>query len=456
MNKITFSPVTRLSGLLSVEIMVEGQTIIDARVKGNQFRGFEWMLRDRDIRDATYFTQRICGICSMAHGFASSRLLDTLFNDDVPPNAKLLRQIMLGLEFLQNHIRHFYAFGLPDYIKLPQSLPYQGEVVDRRFSPAVNENLVQSYLQAFKIPALAHEALALFGGKAPHQHSMVHGGVAVTPTPDKIMHAQSIVTIIRDFIENHLIPDTDLISQYYSDYFHIGRGTQNYLSFGLFQESPASGSWPPGIIINGQITDQIDVAEIKEDIVNSWYVAERETGLDPTALPTPAPTKEGAYTFVKAVHYQGVPCEVGPLARLYISRQQSKVASTMDRIMARSLETSTIAKLVQTWLGQLDPSQPYLNQTQTPSKNQAISMVDVPRGALLHTATIEGLTIQEYGIITPTVWNFSPQNQLGFHGPVETALIGTRIKDLEHPEEIGRIIRAFDPCLSCATHVIRV
>lgn len=81
-------------------------------------------------------------------------------------------------------------------------------------------------------------------------------------------------------------------------------------------------------------------------------------------------------------------------------------------------------------------------------------LLDTVRGSLGHWINIEDKKIMNYDIITPSGWNLSPQDSKGVKGVLEKALIGTPIYDTEHPVEIGRIVRTFDPCVSCATHVI--
>ena len=120
-KKIIFSPVTRLSGLLSVELGIDDGYIVSADVSSTMFRGFEYIMRGRSIEDAVYMTQRICGICSTAHGAVASYLLDELYDNDIEENAQYLRNIMFAADFLQNHIRHFYFFGLPDFVIMPEN-----------------------------------------------------------------------------------------------------------------------------------------------------------------------------------------------------------------------------------------------------------------------------------------------------------------------------------------------
>ena len=79
MTKIYIDPITRIEGHLKVEVDVENGKVVDAKSMGTLFRGFEIILKDRDPRDASQLTQRICGVCPTAHGIASVRCLDNAF-----------------------------------------------------------------------------------------------------------------------------------------------------------------------------------------------------------------------------------------------------------------------------------------------------------------------------------------------------------------------------------------
>jgi hydrogenase large subunit len=86
----------------------------------------------------------------------------------------------------------------------------------------------------------------------------------------------------------------------------------------------------------------------------------------------------------------------------------------------------------------------------------AIGLTEAPRGALGHWIEISGGKISKYQVITPTCWNASPRGVGSTDlGPIEKALIGTPVRDLNQPIEVLRVIHSFDPCLSCAVHVMR-
>ena len=454
LQKILFSPVTRLSGLLSVELSVDDGIIVEADVSSTMFRGFEYIMRNRHVTDAVYMTQRICGICSTAHGAVASYLLDQLYDNDIDENAQYLRNIMFGADFLQNHIRHFYFFGLPDFVIMPDQPPFLSQnCYDCRLDNIDNQRLAGHYIEAVKATEKSHQILALFGGKAPHQHSFLNGGVAVAPTVDKINQALALIQDIHDFVQRYMMADTELISRCYEDYYHIGETPGHFLSFGLFRFGNKNNQllWRSGVFDNGRLAQpQLDC--IQEDISKAWF--EREKSTDESEV-YPAPRKPEAYTWTKAVLYRGRHYEGGPLARMTINGYYKGGTSAMDRIVARSLETLFITELLEEWLHKLTPGEPPINQKKELVRKQGIAVTDAMRGPLLHCAFLQEEQVARYDIITPTGWNFSPKDGYGHRGPAETALIGAEILSPELKFVIpGRIIRSFDPCISCATHLL--
>ncbi|MGE5582906.1 MAG: nickel-dependent hydrogenase large subunit, partial [Bacillota bacterium] len=449
MAKVTLSPVTRISGLLSIDVFLDSKGIVkEADCIGEQFRGFELMLKGRHITDAVYFTQRICGICSMAHGYTAARLAGQIYGLELTPEAILLQQAMLGAEFLQNHIRHLYLLALPDYLN-PESTPgYTSPREPRRFSQSQQRLLHEHYFAAMDYSAKCHEMLAVFGGKIPHQHGLVSEGVAVAPTAETSLQFLSLLRQVREFIEVSMLPDFYLLAEVYPDYWEIGTRPARFLSFGLFD--PALGGHFPPSIADGDKFYPVNVEEISESVYYSWY----QNSPEKTA---PDPEKVRGYTWVKAPRYRGMALEGGPLARKIIrSRLDSSSFKTgaMARLVARAEEAALIAVWMEQWMQNLPEHGQYIIPLKTPIRQKAFQYNDAPRGALLHSMSIKEERIESYNVITPSTWNFSPKDEWGQNGPVEEALIGTKIKNTTDPVEIGRIVRAFDPCLSCAPHLI--
>ncbi len=454
MKRIVINPITRISGFMEIETYIENGRVADARTDGLLFRGFEIMLQGRPPLDAIYFTQRICGICSTAHSLASTLALESAMGITPSEQGRYLRDIIHASEFVQNHIRHFYQFAVPDYVKLPGISPlFDAGTSDFRLPPEKNDLIARHYFDSLEVSRNAHKMLAELGGKAPHNHGVFVGGATAVASADKIITLISMLHDIQAFIDVCMLPDAYTIAEHYSDYYEMGGGYGNLLTYGCFDGYRDLGTLfvDPSVSINGRIAP-LDPAAITEDTQYSWYagVAGNIRPFDETTVDDPA--KKDAYSWVKAPRYLGHPCEGGPLARLWLSGEYRHGISAMDRTIARVLETRKIAGIIGKLLDNLIPDTSTQAEYMVPQSARGMGLIDTSRGALGHWLQIQDQMISLYQIVTPSAWNLSTQAG-EVKGVGETALIGTPIANTDNPVEIGRVIRSFDPCVSCATHV---
>jgi len=460
---IAYDPVTRIEGHLKIELTIDkvagAQQVVEAKSIGGLFRGFEKILIGRDPRDAQHITERICGVCPVAHGMASVRAQDDAFATTIPANARIMRNLVNGANFVESHILHFYLLAAADFIEGPAMPPWQADwEVDRRISKSDTDALVGHYLQALTMRRRADQMTALFGGKVPHPPAYIPGGFTCTPRQERIDRFNAFLDELIPFIQDTYIPDVVLLGSKYSDYFGIGRGHGNLLSYGVFDLN-ADGSdklLARGHISNGSRTPlTLDAADITEHVAYSWF--EGNSALNPAAGETlPQNPKNDAYSWLKAPRYENKPYEVGPLARMWANGDYQSGISVMDRHVARALEALKIAQAMKTWLTQLDPVGPVYNQPTPQTSVSGIGLTEAPRGALGHWLDVgaDG-KLAHYQVISPTTWNASPRDNAGLHGPLEEALLGTPIENPDQPVEVMRVIHSLDPCLDCATHVIR-
>lgn len=455
-TSITINPITRISGFLEIKVELQDNKVADAKSSGLLFRGFEEMLKGRSPLDAIYFTERICGICSTAHSMASTLALENALSITPDENSRMIRDLAHGFEFIQNHLRHFYLYSLPDFIQTPNIQPlYSDNLSDFRLPVKVNKRIEADYLEAIKYSRIAHEGLAVIGGKVPHNHGIFVGGVTVNLDAYKLARIKSIINNLYAFVSNRMIEDAYTIGAYYSDYFRLGSGTGNLMSYGLFNNYKDNSLFyvNPKVLINNKITN-LETENITENIYNSWYSGENiESNLYSEPV-QPDVQKKNAYSFVKAPRYKGQPMEVGPLARMILSGNYNNKISTMDRIIARALETKKILEIMKELTERIVPQISQQKAYEIPVNSKGSGLIDTTRGSLGHWLSIENNKIGRYNIITPSVWNCSPTDSNGIKGVIESSLIGIEIKDINKPSEIGRTIRSFDPCISCATHII--
>ena len=478
--KFEVDPVTRIEGHLGVEITVEGGVVKDAKCSGTLFRGIEIILKGRDPRDANRFTQRVCGVCPASHGMAAALCLDSAFglNGKIPDNGRIIRNLILGSNFLQSHILHFYHLAALDYAdpakvigKISPFTPrYEG---DYRLPDRVNAETVDHYLAALDIRRKTHEMLAVFGGKMPHNIGVIAGGATEKVTEDKISNFLWRVNEIRAFIDDTYIPDITAVAKAYKDYFKMGKGCGNLLAYGGLELGQGN------FFASGTVSEALKLGEfsknnITEDIKHSWY-ADAASGKNPSEGETsPEPGKKSGYSFLKSPRYKEAVYETGPLARVLVNylagdkkikklvdatlaKLKAKPAdlfSVLGRHAARALEAKVVADAMADWVQELIPGKPSIAEYEIPSEGQGAGLTEAPRGSLGHWISIKDKKIDRYQIITPTAWNASPKDDKGIPGPIEQALIGTKVKDKDNPFEVVRIIRAFDPCLACSVHLL--
>lgn len=462
-TKIFIDPVTRLEGHLKIAVTVNEvqgqQQVINARATGTLFRGFEQLLVGRSPGDAQHLTQRICGVCPVPHGMASVMAQDAAYGVRVPSNARLMRNLVLGANFIQSHILHFYHLTALDYVDGPAMPPWQPSwKTDKRITGAAATNLVNHYVTAIDMTRKAHEMGALFGGRMPHPPTYVAGGFTATPRADRIAKFTAYLNELIPFIQNVYLPDVAALRAAYPDYDAIGRGYGNLLSFGVFSQASDGGSrlLRRGRSENGATSVvSLDSSQIRESVRYSWY-EDSTTNLSPASGETvPQNPKAKAYSWLKAPRYGGVPYEVGPLARMWVNGDYRRGISVMDRHQARAQETLKIAQAMQSWVSQLLPDGAVYTRPTIPPSASGVGLTEAPRGALGHWLRMDAGKISRYQVITPTCWNASPQDDASQMGPIEKALIDTPVKNIKEPVEVLRVIHSFDPCLACAVHVSR-
>ena len=461
---VTVDPVTRIEGHLKIEVKlasVRGQRqVVDAWSTGTLFRGVEMILVNRDPWDAIPITQRICGVCPVSHSDAAVRALDNATPVTPTNNGRILRNLVLGSNFVASHILHFYHLAALDYIDGPEMAPWEPcWSTDKRVDPATTQTLVEHYVTALDMRRKAHEMGAIFGGRMPAPPTYVPGGFTSNPSAARIAAFNGYLDELIPFIQDVYIPDVQAVGSIYDDYFDIGRGPTNLLAYGVFDlnSSGTNKLLARGRVEGGsQTVLPVDANAIAEDVYWSWY-NDDTNGLPPSEGSTvPQHPKQDAYSWLKAPRYAGLPCEVGPLARMWVNGDYRGGISVMDRHVARALETLKVAEAMRTWLTQLQIGQSVFANNLPPTTGTGVGLTEAPRGALGHWVRIAAGRISRYQVVTPTCWNASPRDAADVPGPIEQALIGTPVQNFDEPVELMRVIHSFDPCLSCAVHMLDV
>jgi len=328
-TKLVVDPITRIEGHLRIEVQTDRGRIDSAWASATQFRGIETIMKGRDPRDAWAFVQRICGVCTVVHAVASCRAVEDALGITIPANANLIRNLVHGMQFVQDHVIHFYHLHALDWVDVVSALkadPAGTARIAASLSPWPNNSAtyfksVQDRLAkfvksgqlgiftngywghpAYKLPpdvnllAVAHylEALdwqrdvirlhTIFGGKNPHPNFLV-GGMAsainlddtATINAERLVDIQAMIRRAQAFVEQVYYPDLIAIAGFYKDWASIGGGVPNFLACGEFPEGDIKDIdklfFPRGIILDRDLSKvhPYDQKLVKEYITSSWY-----------------------------------------------------------------------------------------------------------------------------------------------------------------------------------------
>ena len=538
MTRSVIDPITRIEGHLRVEMEVENGKVADAWVSGGCFRGMELVVQNRTPEDAAQIVERICGVCPVSHAHASSIAGDKAYGITISNNARIVRNLLEGAQFLHSHILWLYNLAALDYVNplnalqanvddayavaLENGLALHSDLnqlyeklaafadngqlsifSDNWFdadggeayvdNPEANLILTSHYLEALKMQARSSEMAALLGGKMPHVMTSIPGGNMWVPTESKLDDLLAMATEVRDWVNDTVLADTVMLAKLYPEVLTFGKGCGRYIAWGVF-EGP---DWPYGDNYTEQmlnrylpmavLDEQFQASDVQENLITeymgrSWYKGS-ETYTSPYFVTDPDFTEynvDDRYSWVKAPAYDGKPMEAGSMARIFaayvrgvpfIKEQVDAVLgilgakpgdlaafqSTLGRTAIRQIETIYIANLMVEWVNELAEAikggdSEYFRE---PARltGEGTGFWEAPRGALYHSEKVVDGKIEGYQIIIPSTWNLAPINGDGEHGPLEQALIGVPVADIEKPINALRTVHSFDPCTACAVHV---
>ena len=548
MTRSIIDPITRIEGHLRVEMEVDNGVVTDAWVSGGCFRGMELVVQDRTPEDAAQIVQRICGVCPVSHTHASSLAGEAAYGIVIPNQARIIRNLVEGGQFLHSHILWLYTLAALDYVNPLNALNANvGKAYDLmeaagtscstdlktlmgtltkfanngqlsifsggwfldgqapeayKLDPEADLICTAHYLEALNMQAKASEICGLIGGKMPHIMTLVPGGTAFVPTEEKLDELYSITREIRDWVDSTMLPDTKIIASAYPEALGFGRGCGRYVAWGVFQRENfemADRYMPSGVVYtnDGLRLEDPDPSLIKEYVGHSWYVGDsdlnpKEGVTDPLYTEYYVAgteheenghmigTVNDRYTWSKGPSYNGEGMEAGPFSRVlaaylrggeknaYIVNNLDKLMadlnltlpqlqSTLGRVAARQVECSYIAHLMVDWVDELIEAlkggdSEYFRAPEHLT-GYGCGMWEAPRGALYHDEHVDNGRITGYQIIIPTTWTIAPRKAEGVRGPMEQALNGTPVANVDAPINALRTVHSFDPCTACAVHV---
>jgi len=414
--------IEKIEGEAQVRYRFEGERVADAQIRFLTGRHIEKVLEGRDPRDALAINPRICGICGHAHLIATVRALEGCYPDlCLSEKARILRELTLSFELLQNHFKWFYLTIWP--------LIFPGEV-------RINE--------AVEPARIIGEMIALIAGKYPHNSYALPGGITCEPTPVDLLGVRERLEGVMRRFRTYLI---DVDPEEFSRCDRIEGMLEREGDLPRVMEAIPDRGWER----LGRSFDRFIVFG-----GNSCFVSGKSHATRMRQEPDPRYLTEELIegSEAKMVRYRDKVYETGPLARAMLLKtplireaHRRYGDSLFSRILARVCEIPRLLLYVEELIGQIDISEPsWIDPGRMSRETEGMGRVEAARGSLIHRVVVKEGIIAEYQIVTPTQWNLG-SGPVEDPGVAQKALIGCRNND---PLEL--IFKSFDVCSVCTTH----
>ena len=452
LRRVAIDPVSRVEGHGKVTILLdENNKVHQVRLHIVEFRGFERFIQGRPYWEVPTLVQRLCGICPVSHLLAASKACDAFVigHASLTPTAEKLRRLLHFAQVLQSNALHFFHLASPDLL-----FGFDDAVAHRNIVGVLQDER-ELGLQGIRMRKYGQEIIRLLTGKRVHGTGSVPGGFnKPLSVADRDLMRADIGQIIA-WCDSALALARDLFLRGQPEQGRFANFPSGFMS--LVRPDGAADLYDGALRVKdaqGQlIVDQVDVHDYQQLIVEEVK----------------------PWTYMKFPHLRALGPEhgwyrVGPLARInnatYLDTPRAEAAraefiawggglpvtASLAQHWARMIDTLHCAEGIARLLGDPDIIGTDLMATGTPLR-EGIGVIEAPRGTLLHHYRIGDDDLVEYANLIVSTTNNNQAMNSAVREVARQYLDGTEITEglLNHIEVA---IRAYDPCLSCATHAV--
>jgi len=437
MPTLTF-PLSRIEGHARVEIEVRNGEVISTRFQAMEKRGFSLMVKGVPAEQMPVIVPRICGVCSTAHHVAAVKALEDAYDVHPPPLAGTIRELLLLGQLIQNQATSLFVFTMPDRLGVESIFHVTTEEADK----GVQFNIAR---QALMVRQLGTDLISLAGGQFIHPVKAVVGGVSSGVDSGKAAAFQQRIIAA-------LPTACDLVDSYWD------------ISMRMKDRIGTWGDDQPAHYITSTREKQpnFDSSSIRVMAPDGKECGEYTAAQFYETLTF----EETDYSYAGRTSFHGNVMRANSLARAnmtreigteladgFMARLHAEFGSPAHPILlfdlCRGIELvyalERAVELLALPLNDEDTDVPY-----TPKDGEGWGLVEAPRGPLIHHYVIENGNIVVGEFIIPTV-----HNMLAIERALRVAAERYITEDsvnMELEKAVGRVVRAFDPCIACATH----
>ncbi|MDD8014370.1 MAG: Ni/Fe hydrogenase subunit alpha [Acidobacteriota bacterium] len=459
-KKITIEPVTRVEGHGKVTIHLDDNgRVAQARFHIVEFRGFERFVQGRPYWEMPVLVQRLCGICPVSHHLAAAKAVDVIVGTGpgkLTATAEKMRRLMHYGQMLQSHALHFFHLCSPDLLLGMDADPAVRNIIGVALQ---NRDLA---VRGVLLRKFGQEIILATAGKKIHGTGAIPGGVNKNLTAEernRFLKGPAPLNI--DTMIEWAQEAVDLFKSYHKDHRELIDGfaafPANHLSLvrkdgaldfyhGVLRAVDAEGK---------KVLDDVDYPDYLD------YIGEETK-----------PWSYMKFPYIKSIGREDGWYRVGPLARLntcdYIPTPRAQKEFELFKAYtegkpnnmslhthwARLIELLHSAEVIKNLLNDKDLSGDKLVKRGRKKKQEGVGLVEAPRGTLFHHYRIDGNDqISMANLIVSTTNNNEPMNR-AVRWVAENVIAGKPEITEGMLNRVEVAIRAYDPCLSCATHAL--
>lgn len=460
-KKISIDPITRLEGHGRIDLFLdEDGGLENAYLVVPELRGFEKFCENRPVEEMPRITQRICGVCPIAHHLAAAKAGDAVYHVDPPPAAKKIRELMHSSFFVADHATHFYVLGGPDFIVGPDA-PRS----ERNILGVVRKVGRETGAQVMQLLKDNHEICAIIGGRYIHSVSAIVGGVSKQVTKEEQAHiielaersletAKFTVELFHKVVlENLAYLDMILSDTYSHQTYYMGMVDENnkvnFYDGKIRVVSPSGNEF-----VKYSASEYLDViAEHIEPWTYLKFPYLKEIGWKGFQDgPESGVYRASPLSRLNAADGMATPLAQEEYERYFDTLGGKPVHATLATHWARLVELLYAAEHALELANDPELTSSDIHTIPSEIPDEGVGVLEAPRGTLTHHYTTDqnGL-LKSVNLIVGTTNNYAAIDMsikkaaqgLIFPGqPVTDAVLN----------KIEMAFRTYDPCLGCATH----
>ncbi len=462
-QKISIDPITRLEGHGRIDLFLnEDGTLANAYLVVPELRGFEKFCEGRPVEEMPRITQRICGVCPLAHHVAAAKAGDAVYQVEPPPAAKKLRELLYASFFVADHATHFYALAAPDFVVGPDA-----PKAERNLLGLVQRVGQETGARVMQLLQENHEIAAIVAGRYIHSVSCVIGGMSKPITEDQ---RKRIVEIAERSVETarfsiQLFDDVVLQNQGYVDMILSDAFAHQTYYMGLVDQNNKVNFYDGQVRVVGPDGKELlryspdDYLDVVAEHIEPWTYLKfpylKQVGWKGFVDgPESGVYRATPLSRLNAADGMATPKAQAEYERFYDTLGGKPVHATLATHWARLIELLYAAERTLELAKDPEITSDEIRTIPSETPSEGVGIVEAPRGTLTHHyVTDENGLLKRVNLIVGTTNNYAAMSMSIKKAAQDLVRAGQPLDD-GVLNKIEMAFRAYDPCLGCATHTL--